>query len=173
MTMTLRKCTKEDVSLLQDISIETFNATFEAHNSPENMKDYLEKAYRLEKLEAELSNPFSQFFFVYVSKEVAGYLKVNTGIAQTENIDEETLEIERIYIRSRYQKRGLGKFLINQAIEIALTQNKKAIWLGVWEHNENALLFYRRLGFVQTGAHSFFMGDDEQTDYIMMKRLDE
>lgn len=172
MTITLRTCTKEDVQFLQDISIETFNDTFQAHNSPENMKDYLKKAYCLEKLEAELSNPFSQFFFVYVNKEVAGYLKVNTDLAQTEDMDEEALEIERIYIRSRYQKIGLGKFLIDHAIGMAMEQNKKMIWLGVWEHNENALAFYKKLGFVQTGAHSFFMGDDEQTDYIMTKRLD-
>jgi diamine N-acetyltransferase len=172
MPFVLRKCTVDDVQLLQDISVETFNETFEAHNSAENMKDYLEKAYNLAKLEAELENDLSQFFFVYVNGEVAGYLKVNTGEAQTEKMEAESLEIERIYIRSRYQKMGLGKFLIDHAIGMAMEQNKKMIWLGVWEHNENALAFYKKLGFVHTGAHSFFMGDDEQTDYIMTKRLD-
>lgn len=33
------------------------------------------------------------------------------------------------------------------------------------------LRFIRKWGFVQTGAHSFYMGDEEQTDFIMAKTL--
>ncbi|WP_039790739.1 GNAT family acetyltransferase, partial [Paenibacillus riograndensis] len=39
--------------------------------------------------------------------------------------------------------------------------------LGVWEKNENAIAFYKKMGFVQTGSHSFYMGDEEQIDIIM------
>lgn len=77
----------------------------------------------------------------------------------------------RIYIKNSFQKHGLGKHLLNKAIEIALERNKKNIWLGVWEKNENAIDFYKKMGFVQTGAHSFYMGDEEQTDLIMAKTL--
>ncbi|MEC0789915.1 GNAT family N-acetyltransferase, partial [Bacillus haynesii] len=56
-------------------------------------------------------------------------------------------------------KHGLGKYLFNKAVEIAKERNKKKIWLGVWEKNENAIAFYKKMGFVQTGAHSFYMGD--------------
>ena len=49
--------------------------------------------------------------------------------------------------------------------------NKQEIWLGVWEKNEKALCFYKKQGFYKIGEHSFFMGDDEQTDYIMRKDL--
>jgi diamine N-acetyltransferase len=169
MTIQIKKCTLEDLRTLQDISIETFNDTFMHQNSPENMKAYLEKAFNLNQLEKELSNDSSQFFFVYVNHEVAGYLKVNTNDAQSEEMGEESLEIERIYIRSPFQKHGLGKHLFNQAMEVAVEQNKKKIWLGVWEKNENAIAFYQKMGFVQTGAHSFYMGDEEQIDFIMMK----
>lgn len=84
---------------------------------------------------------------------------------------EEALEIERIYIRNNYQKHGLGSLLLNKAIEIAMECNKKKIWLGVWEKNKNAIAFYKKKGFVQTGKHSFHLGDEEQTDFIMTKAL--
>ena len=102
---------------------------------------------------------------------MAGYLKVNISHAQSEEMGNEALEVERIYIKNTYQKHGLGKRLIHKAIEIAMELNKKNIWLGVWEKNVNAIAFYEKMGFVKTGTHSFYMGDEEQTDYIMLKTL--
>ncbi|MBM7651184.1 GNAT family N-acetyltransferase [Neobacillus cucumis] len=171
MTINIKKCTLQDLHRLQKISYETFNETFKDQNSPENMTTYLERAFNLEQLEKEIANSSSEFFFVYLNHEVAGYLKVNTNEAQSEEMGDESLEIERIYIKNQFQKHGLGKYLFNKAMELALELNKKKIWLGVWEKNENAIAFYQRMGFVQTGAHSFYMGDEEQVDFIMTKTL--
>jgi diamine N-acetyltransferase len=170
-TINIKKCTLEDSRKLQEISYETFNDTFKHQNSSENMNAYLERAFNLTQLEKELSNISSQFFFIYFNQKVAGYLKVNTNEAQSEEMGDESLEVERIYIKNKFQKHGLGKYLLNIAMEIALERNKKKIWLGVWEKNENAIAFYKKMGFVQTGAHSFYMGDEEQVDFIMTKTL--
>ncbi|MFG6113751.1 GNAT family N-acetyltransferase [Halobacillus sp. MO56] len=171
MPVTIKKCAFEDLRQLQEISYETFQETFKHQNSPESMNAYLEKAFNLNQVEKELSNLSSQFFFVYFNHEVAGYLKVNINDAQSEDMGEDALEIERIYIINNFQKHGLGKYLLNKAMEIAWNENKQKIWLGVWEKNENAIAFYKKMGFVQTGAHSFYMGDEKQTDIIMTKRL--
>lgn len=171
MNIKIKNCSQEDLHQLQHISYETFNETFKAQNSPENMKAYLEKAFNLQQLTIELSKTSSQFLFIYVDNEVAGYLKVNIDDAQSENMGDELLEIERIYIRKPFQKYGLGKRLLNKAIEIAIDHNKKKIWLGVWEKNENAIAFYKKMGFVLSGSHSFYMGDEEQIDFVMIKTL--
>ncbi|MCP8970114.1 GNAT family N-acetyltransferase [Ectobacillus ponti] len=171
MTISITKCTLADVHTLQALSYETFGETFREQNSPENMAAYLERAFNLQQLEKELSDSSSQFFLAYVDGEAAGYLKVNIGDAQSEKMGEESLEVERIYVKRSFQKHGLGKELLHQALEVARACGKTKIWLGVWEKNENAIAFYKRMGFVQTGAHSFYMGDEEQTDYIMVKDL--
>ncbi|WP_147536205.1 GNAT family N-acetyltransferase [Bacillus marasmi] len=171
MFLTIKKCTLEDLRVLQEISYETFNETFREHNTPENIDAYLEKAFNSKQLEKELSNISSEFYFVYFNQEMAGYLKINLNDAQSEDMGNESLEIERIYIKNNYQKHGLGKFLFNEALEIAKERNKKLVWLGVWEKNQNAIAFYKKMGFVQTGAHSFYMGAEEQVDYIMTKIL--
>lgn len=171
MTINIKMCTLEDLHKLQEISYETFKETFEAENSSENMNAYLEESFNLNQVEKELSNISSQFYFVYFNHEVAGYLKVNTDGAQSEEMGDDSLEIERIYVINKFQKNGLGKYLLNKAMDIAMELNKKKIWLGVWEKNENAIAFYKKLGFVQTGNHSFLMGDEEQMDLIMTKSL--
>ncbi|HBU82874.1 MAG TPA: N-acetyltransferase [Paenibacillus sp.] len=171
MTVEIRACSREDLQKLQEISIETFNDTFKDQNSPDNMRAYLERAFNAKQLEAELSNSCSDIFFVYYNDELAGYLKLNRDEAQSEKMSDASLEIERIYIKKKFQKHGLGKYLLNHAIETALEHNKKNIWLGVWERNDNAIAFYNRMGFVQTGSHSFYMGDEEQIDFILVKTL--
>ncbi|MBS4199217.1 GNAT family N-acetyltransferase [Bacillus sp. FJAT-49732] len=171
MTIKIKKCIFEDLRKLQEISYETFNDTFKDQNSPENMNAYLERAFNLKQLEKELSKISSEFFFIYFNEELAGYLKVNINDDQSEEMDDESLEIERIYIKNKFQKQGLGKYLLNKSMEIAMERNKKKIWLGVWEKNDNAIAFYKKTGFVQTGFHSFYMGDEEQMDLIMTKTL--
>lgn len=171
MPVTIKTCTRDDVLTLQEIGRQTYFETFRGTTSPENMDAYLEKAFNLNQLEKELSNPSSQFFLLYVDDEAAGYLKINVHDAQTEKMGDEALEIERLYVKKPFQKHGLGKMLFNHAVDLARQQQKKKIWLGVWEHNENALAFYKKMGLVQTGSHPFIMGDDEQTDLIMTKTL--
>jgi ribosomal protein S18 acetylase RimI-like enzyme len=168
----IRKCSPDDAPVIREIGRLTFFETFRDTTSPENMDAYLEKAFNLEQLEQELSNPSSEFFLLYADHEPAAYLKINTGDAQTEAMGDEALEVERLYVKREFQKRGFGKLLMNHALDIARQRRKKKVWLGVWEHNDNALAFYRKMGFVRTGSHSFFVGDDEQTDLIMIKALD-
>ncbi|MFB9770453.1 GNAT family N-acetyltransferase [Lactiplantibacillus modestisalitolerans] len=168
-----RKLTVNDAQLLRQISIETFQDTFGAQNTAANMQAYLSEAYDLGKLTAELANPESWFYFVFVAghDEPAGYLKLNVGAAQSEAMGPHALEVERIYIRSAYKHRGLGSAFIQQALKFADDAHKKKIWLGVWEHNEPAKAFYHKWGFEPFSAHSFVMGDDPQTDILMQRSI--
>ncbi len=167
----IKKISLNDLVALQALSIKTFTDTFAKDNTPEDLKDYLDQAYTEEKLTSELQNKQSEFYFIYSDDQLAGYLKLNVNDAQTETIEEDGLEIERIYIDSDFKRLGLGKMLYNKAIERAKALNKTTIWLGVWEHNFSAMKFYHKMGFTQVGEHSFYMGEDEQTDLIMKKKL--
>lgn len=102
MTIKIKKCTFEDLGLLQEISVETFNDTFQNQNSPAIMNAYLNRAFNLKKLGNELLNNCSEFYFIFLNKEVAGYLKLNFNDAQSEKMGNDSLEIERIYIRGNF-----------------------------------------------------------------------
>lgn len=171
MNIQLIQCTTDKLEALQTISRDTFYETFYEQNNENNMAAYLNDAFSAEKLLAELKNKHSLFKLLYVNEELAGYLKINTDEAQSEKLGPESLEVERIYILSRFQKLGLGKVLMDDAIKRANEKHKNKIWLGVWEKNLNAIAFYEKAGFEKTGLHSFFMGEEEQVDFIMTKIL--
>lgn len=165
------RCTGFDVTVLQDIAIETFKDAYEHLNTMDNFNSYLEEAFSLEKLQSELTNPLSAFFFLFVNEILVGYFKVNENEAQTDIKDALSLELERIYIKREYQGQGFGKILIHKAIDLANLKDKDYIWLGVWEKNTRAVKFYKSCGFQKTNTHIFVMGDESQTDFIMKKYL--
>lgn len=168
--ITLRQVTPADVKQLQQIGRQTFLETFGASNSEENMRAYLEEGFAAEKLAAELQEPHSTFYFAEQAGRVIGYLKVNTGPAQTEQHAPNALEVERIYVLREFHGQQVGQLLYEQALHLATLAQAECLWLGVWEENPRAIRFYQKNGFVAFDKHVFKLGDDEQTD-IMMKLL--
>lgn len=69
----LKVVTLKDVKQLQKISIETFSDTFKDANDEADLKEYLKTAYNIKQLKSELSDPDSNFYFVYYKKVLAGY----------------------------------------------------------------------------------------------------
>jgi ribosomal protein S18 acetylase RimI-like enzyme len=171
LKLTTRKCTTDDLPMLCALSRNTYDETFRHLNTPENMAAYLDAAFHPGKLKNELLNPESAFYFLYRSGAPAGYLKLNTGAAQTDLHAPEALEIERIFVTGEHQGQGLGSVLLDKAEAEAIAAGKTYLWLGVWEQNERALVFYKKNGFYVIGTHDFVMGDDVQTDFVMRKDL--
>ena len=70
------------------------------------MQSYLDSCLNKEKIEAEFNQLGSIFYFIYSEDEVAGFIKLNEAIAQTDINDEQSLEIERLlYSKRFFQKR--------------------------------------------------------------------
>lgn len=161
----------EEVSILAAIGRRTFEQTFAAGNNPDDFAVYLDWAFSQEQLEQELKNPDSRFYFARIGDEIGGYLKTNTGDAQTEMVAGRTLEIERIYVDEAMQGTGVGKALFQHAVGQAEAMAADAVWLGVWEENPKAIEFYSRQGFTAFGEHEFTIGDDVQRDILMRRAL--
>jgi len=154
------------------LGAETYLETFRGMTSEEVMEEYLASAFDRSRIARELRDPGSTFFFLEVNGTPAGYLKVNENGAQTDLRGPLGLEIERIYLRTGFQGQGLGRVLLEKALEIAGLKGKRYAWLGVWEKNTAAIRFYERMGFEKAGTHVFFMGQERQTDWIMKRTVE-
>ncbi|KQM72641.1 GNAT family acetyltransferase [Pedobacter sp. Leaf216] len=165
------RATLQDVIKLQQIGKTTFGQTFAELNSEENMQKYLQESFSIEKLNLELSNKDSEIYFAILDNNIIGYLKINLKEAQTEKLDLDALEIERIYVIKEFHGQKVGQFLYQKAIDRAHQICASYVWLGVWEQNERAIGFYTKNGFETFSKHTFWLGDDEQTDLMMKKAL--
>jgi ribosomal protein S18 acetylase RimI-like enzyme len=169
-TVIIQKLTLADAEVLLALSKKTFFGFFAHLNKPEDMEAYASVAFTPQKIKAELSNPNSQFFFAMLDGEIAGYLKLNYGAAQTEFQDVNAVEIERIYVLAQHHGKKIGHQFIDFTLKEAAEKKLQYIWLGVWEHNQKALAFYKKHGFEVFSSHEFVLGSDKQTD-LLMKRV--
>ncbi len=167
----IKKVLPEDLESLREISIQTFCEAFASQNTEENLNKYLLENFSVAKLTDEMKNMDSEFYFVMENTKVIGYLKLNSGKAQTELKDEHALEIERIYVLKSHYGKNIGKLLLEKAIERGHEQRSAYVWLGVWEENKRAIRFYRKYGFEAFDTHIFHLGDDAQTDLLMKLEL--
>lgn len=163
---------------LRRLAHDTYYETFASLNTPENMQAYLESAFNPARVAAELSDPRSLFFLVEQGGETVGYIKLVDGVDDDDDTipdvvrDRPSMLVERFYIVSRQQGKGVAKAMMQFCLEVARHLGKQILWLGVWEANPRAMAFYRKWGFKTIGTHVFTMGDDAQTDYWMMRELE-
>ena len=169
--LTFQIVKKEEVKHLQLISKNTFSESFAKDNSIENLKSYFKAAFSSKQLAKELNNSLSRFFFIYVDETLCGYFKINIGESQTEIKSDDGLELERIYILAEYQGKKIGEKILEKIKNIAMLEQKKYVWLGVWELNTKAIKFYERFGFKKFDTHIYQIGEDAQIDWMMKMML--
>lgn len=160
-----------EVDTLAHIGRTTFQNAFGAQNNPEDLKMYLDSAFAKANLSLQLSNTDCHYFFAKEGEEIIGYLKLNTGAAQNELREDNGIELERIYVVQEQQGKGFGKTLLDFAEKYGQQLDKNYIWLGVWEHNPNAIKLYERVGYRHFDTHVYTIGNDPQTDHLMRKIL--
>ncbi|NVK51009.1 MAG: GNAT family N-acetyltransferase [Cyclobacteriaceae bacterium] len=166
----IREVRSSELKELHQFARDSFVDTYASQNTPENMHLYLKEEFSEEKIFKLLNDPNVKFFFALNGGEIIGYLQINWGKAQSENLDS-SIEIARIYVRKDFQGRKTGSLLLKKAIQFGKDLGVQWLWLGVWEKNTKAMDFYRKNGFQIFDQHLFKLGSDEQLDWMMRINL--
>ncbi|RYU84425.1 GNAT family N-acetyltransferase [Hymenobacter persicinus] len=174
LRITVAKRTAPIAAQLAELGRQTFQETFAATNTAEDMVAFLAENFSPEKQLAELQDPQTTFLLGQMVQELVGYAKLRTDSElglEPGKPAAGRLEIERLYVREDWIGTGLGASLMRRAIEEARAKNCRTVVLGVWEQNQRAIAFYQRFGFKPIGTHEFRVGSDIQTDLILRKGL--
>ncbi|MCX6218090.1 GNAT family N-acetyltransferase [Spirosoma sp.] len=171
--MTIRPATPADAALLTELSAITMREAFgPPHNPDALVEEYIQSAITQPILEAELADPRSTFFLMVSSDDVPiGFAKLRRHAPPRRMKLRTAIEIQRIYLLASQIGQGCGRTLLNHCLDWAREQGYQAVWLGVWERNERAQVFYEKMGFERFGFHYFQFGSERQRDYWLQKRL--
>ncbi len=169
----IRQATKLDAEMLSDLCYQTFWDAFHEHpkNSPEDMADYMAKAFSLKQIKTELADTQNIFLIAEIENEAAGYAKLIVKSHEEPVKAVKPIELARLYSHQKFLGKGVGVKLMEESFELAKRLNCDAMWLGVWEFNPRAQRFYEKYGFRHIGQHIFQLGSDAQTDLLMIKYL--
>jgi len=159
-----------EADLLADISRSTFSETFAPANTREDMAIFMEQQFTSEQLKAEMGKPGYLHLLASYNGAPAGYLFLKQHSHQ---LLQETLalEISRIYCLQAFQGKGVGKAMMDYALQYAKENGLPTVWLGVWKENAKALAFYTSFGFRIFGETDFILGNDLQKDWLMSRDI--
>ena len=133
---------------LQAMGTLAFVQAFGRANTQRDMDKYLADEMSLQKFDTDLADPAITFFLAFLHNKLVGYTKLRTGYEPDELSGHHCLEIERLYVLAGHQNLRIGSLLMQAAVDFATGSGYDTLWLGVWEHNPNAIRFYERWGFV-------------------------
>lgn len=85
------------------------------------------------------------------------------GFAWTRPPQAGTGRIEPLGVARNFQGRGLGRVLLQAALQHLSRQGARRVRLGLWRQNERAISLYRRAGFKRT-ARRFYLARDLDDD---------
>jgi len=72
----------------------------------------------------------------------------------------ETVEIKNIAVRPDFQGLGIGRYLIENVIQVALSNKQKSICIGTANSSVGQLYLYQKLGFEITAIKRSFFTDN-------------
>lgn len=106
--------------------------------------DILPESYFTQLLESDLSS----VMIIEENVDVVAYLIIRT--IETPNIailkKRKYVFIDDLGVMEAYRGQGLGKKLINYALEFCKKIEASSLELSVWDFNESAIAFYEQLG---------------------------
>jgi ribosomal protein S18 acetylase RimI-like enzyme len=168
----IRRGTPDDAAALAEFGARTFRETFAADNTPGDMAKHLASAWSPALQEAELRDPLIETLLaVDPGGALAGFAQLRADYAPSCVPTRRAIEIKRFYVDRPWKGRGLAQALMAEVENAARRRGAHELWLGVWERNPRAQAFYRKCGFEKVGTQIFVVGDDPQTDHVMLMEL--
>ncbi|MBX3636976.1 MAG: GNAT family N-acetyltransferase, partial [Rubrivivax sp.] len=80
-------------------------------------------------------------------------------------------EVVRLYVQRAQQRRGLGRRLLQAALDEAARRGDARAWLTAWDGNRRALAFYAALGWRDVGAVEYRFGDERYGNRVLVHEL--
>ena len=163
----VRICGRDDVPLLSAVGSRVFKETYGGFSDPADLAAHVEENFSERAIAKEISRSTVRYFMAEVSESCAGLVKLRQApgpdLLPTKNV----FEVQQLYISSDFQRRGVGKLLLDTAAAHARSKGADGLFLSVWSEAEWALSFYRKYGFETLGEIPFRLGETVYIDLLM------
>jgi GNAT superfamily N-acetyltransferase len=163
--MEIRQLEKDELNLVQELAYRIWPSTYSEILSQEQMAFMLNWMYSIETLEKSYVSDHC-FFAIFDENQAVGFLDVELNCPETSGI-----KLPKIYVLPEKQGLGLGKKLLNFAIDFGNKQGLHQVILQVNRYNK-AVDFYLHAGFEIIDEQDFDIGNGYfMNDFVMQKSL--
>lgn len=170
--MLIRRADANDSKWITAICHQQFQVAHKGGMWPEDLLYYVDETFNEPTVKKDIEKP-GNYYLVAVSEnsEGVGCIKLGPVDLHLAAGVEDAIEISRVYLNPAIVGTGIGKSLMNKAIELALSLGKKSIWLHVYKENKQAILFYEKCGFVIVGDQDFPVRNSCPVGWVMKNEI--
>lgn len=165
----LRRAGPGDVPALCGLGAATFTAAFGHLYRAEDLASFLADSHSPAYYEEFIADPETA---IWVAEDgegrLAGYATAGPCGLPVEAMPAGSGELKRLYVSKEAQGSGLGKALLEAALEW-LEGRFPHVYLGVYSENAKAQDLYRRYGFEKVAEYRFMVGNHADHEWIMKK----
>jgi len=165
--VTIRPATAGDVPALAELARRTWSDAFGASVDPADEAAELERtrspAYFAEALRDRT------ILVAEAEGRLVGYVQLGDVEIPEVDVQPGDQSLQRIYVDAAAQGRGLGRRLLDAALEHRRLRGASRVFLTVWEQNERAVCLYESAGFRRCGTTTFAIGSEVVEDLVMVR----
>ncbi|MGE4429265.1 MAG: N-acetyltransferase family protein [Sphingobium sp.] len=131
-----------------------------------------EESYSPATIRAELADPRRrQWVAEDESGDLIGYAHVGPCKLPHPDANGQDGEIYQLYIADEWQGTGVGRRLMQTALDWMKDHMPGPVWLGVFSGNLRAQAIYVSRGFVKVGEYDYKVGTHRDREFIMKRDL--
>ncbi len=164
----IRRATLEDAQFIALLGRITFTETFsEYFKDKKDLFHYHEQTFNIPKIRLSLQKESNRYWIALWNGLPVGYAKLKINSTTEFISDENTSQLQKIYVLKEFLDKKIGKLLMAELMQSFNESDKRYIWLSVLKQNERALKFYYRNNFKNVGEHLFQIGSEVFDFYVL------
>ena len=137
-----------------------------------------EYAYATDKIVQDLTDANVEYYIAFQNEAPIGYLKLVLNAVLPAHESYDAIEVERIYIHQQFTGKGIGKQLMNLAMQRALQLKKDMVFLKAMDSSAAAIAFYKKEGYsicgsLQLPLPEFELMQEKFRGMVVMKKVIE
>nr|WP_088311312.1 GNAT family N-acetyltransferase [Novosphingobium sp. B 225] len=168
--MTLRPATRDDIPALSKLATDSFIAKFGHLYSAENLNMFLAESLSEPAIAAEMGNPDRVYRLAERGEALVGYAKIGLTCGFPEYArGHQVMELKQLYTAADATGGGIGKALMDWAMEQFAARGADEVQISVYAHNDGAHRFYRRYGFDKVADITFRVGDHIDPEFLFAR----
>jgi ribosomal protein S18 acetylase RimI-like enzyme len=157
----IERAAVKDVLTIKEILRETWHDTYGSLLPKTAIETITSQWHAPELLREQLRNPEIYFAIAREEEDAVGVI--------TARKQDDAIVVNRLYVRPRYQRRGIGRQLLESSYRAF--SDAQRVRLTVEAENRKGVAFYAKLGFRETARSSEEVAGARLENVVMERRL--
>lgn len=171
-SLDIRVAGPDDIPVLATIGSAVFWDTYGGTAPQKNIACHVESYFSETAVRAEMLLPQVTYLIATENGRCAGLVKMRDSEIPALVPTDSAVEVQQLYVSMDFQRRGIGRLLMDEVTVAVRTRGIAGIWLRSWSEADWANAFYTNYGFTSLGKTTFEVADTKFIDNLMWLPLD-